>query len=204
MSTALLEAMKEAIAASEVMQGPEKVERIPSRITTYSGRHIDPLDLQPEDIDLEDIAHHLSMQCRWSGATRYHYSVAQHTYLASYLVPPDEAYDALHHDDAEYALQDMAKPLKNHMTLGKAYRGAEQRIERVIGPHLDVRFPVTENTKAADLLMLCAEADQLIHGRQHWTYYQDFPAADIDIKKWTPERAKKMWLARHALLRRDK
>ena len=110
----------------------EKYKRIPSYITTFSGLHIDPLDLQVEDVSLTDIAHHLAMQCRWSGAVRYHYSVAQHAYYVSLLAPPDEAYDALHHDDAEYALQDMAKPLKNHVTLGQAYRGAEARIERVI------------------------------------------------------------------------
>ena len=178
----------------------EKFKRIPSYITTFSGLHIDPLDLQVEDVSLTDIAHHLAMQCRWSGAVCYHYSVAQHAYYVSLLVPPDEAYDALHHDDAEYALQDMAKPLKNHETLGQAYRGAEARIERVIRDALDVRFPVSEDVKKADLMMLCAEADQLVHGRQHWTYYTDTTPADTVIKKWTPEKAERMWLARHHIL----
>jgi 5'-deoxynucleotidase YfbR-like HD superfamily hydrolase len=181
-----------------------KIERIPSYITTYSGLHIDPLDLSPEHVCLEDIAHHLSMQCRWSGATKYHYSVAQHSWHCSFLVPPEQAYDALHHDDAEYALQDMAKPLKNHMTLGRAYRAAEHRIERVIGPVLGVHFPVTPEVKEADLLILCAEADQLVHGRKHWTYYRELPAADITIVKWSPEKAKKKWLARHEYLKEGK
>lgn len=175
----------------------KKIERIPSYITTFSGLHVDPLDLQPEDVSLLDIAHHLSMQCRWSGATKHHYSVAQHAWHCSFLVPEDQAYDALHHDDAETYLQDMAKPLKNHETLGQAYRGAEQRIERVIREALDVHFPVSAEVKDADLLMLCAEADQLVHGRKHWTYYHDLPAADVEIKKWTPEKAERRWLARH-------
>ncbi len=173
-------------------------ERIPSYITTFSGRHVDPLDLQPEDVSLEDIAHHLAMQCRWSGATKHHYSVAQHAYYCSFLVPEDQAYDALHHDDAETYLQDMAKPLKNHETLGQAYRGAEKRIEKVIGPTLGVRFPVSPEVKEVDLLMLCAEADQLVRGRKHWTtYYRDLPAADTHIARWSPRKAEERFLERH-------
>lgn len=184
------------------------IQRIPSYIQTYTGLVIEPLDLQPEDILLEDIAHHLSNQCRWSGATRHHYSVAQHTWYASFQVPPEQAYDALHHDDAEYVLQDMAKPLKNHVTLGKAYRGAEARIERVIGPTLGVRFPISPEVHEADLLVLCAEADQIMHGRSNWKGYPDelrlHAAADITIVKWTPEKAERKWLARHEKLKEEK
>lgn len=179
----------------------ERFIRIPSKITMFSGRHVDPLDLQVEDIDLADIAHHLSNQCRWSGATKHHYSVAQHAYYCSTIVPSEQAFDALHHDDAETYLQDMAKPLKNHETLGQAYRGAEKRIEKIIGEAFGVRFPVSPEVKEADLLMLCAEADQLVHGRKHWTYYHDLPAAEIVIPKWTPEKAERKFLARHEQLK---
>jgi 5'-deoxynucleotidase YfbR-like HD superfamily hydrolase len=172
-------------------------ERIPSYITTHTGLSVDPLDLRPEDVNLADIAHHLALQCRWSGAVKFHYSVAQHAYHASYLVPKDQAYNALHHDDPEAWLQDMAKPLKNHETLGQAYRGVEKRIERMLRDAFGIRFPVSPEVKEADLLMLCAEADQLVHGRKHWTYYRELPAADIEIQKWTPEKAERMWLKRH-------
>lgn len=177
-----------------------KIEHIPSYITMFSGAHINPLDLQVEDILLEDIAHHLALQCRWSGATKWHYSVAQHAYYCSLLVPPEQAYDALHHDDAETYLQDMAKPLKNHETLGQAYRGAEQRIERVIRDALGVTFPFPPLVKYADISMLIAEAEQLVHGRDHWGYYHDIQAADIEIKKWSPENAEAKFLARHTEL----
>jgi hypothetical protein len=61
-----------------------KVEaHIPSYITMFSGAHVDPLDLKVEDILIEDIAHHLSNQCRWSVAPSFHYSVAQHAYYCS-------------------------------------------------------------------------------------------------------------------------
>jgi hypothetical protein len=63
----------------------------------------------------------------------------------------------------------MARPLKNHITLGAAYREAEAKIEQVIGPVLNVQFPSSPEVKEADIRILAAEADQLCHGRKHWT-----------------------------------
>lgn len=171
-------------------------ERIPSRVHTYSGIMIDPLDLDPKTVRIIDIAHHLANQCRFSGATKWHYSVAQHAYIASTQVEPEFAWDALHHDDAEYALQDMAKPLKVDERLGQAYRGAEGRIERVLRPLLDVRFPMPPEVKDADERMLVTEADQLMHGRSEWANFRDTIPYDLEIKKWSPEKAKQKWLAR--------
>lgn len=39
----------------------------PDSIFTFTGGFIRPLDPDPEDICIEDIAHALSMQCRWTG-----------------------------------------------------------------------------------------------------------------------------------------
>ena len=49
-----------------------------SYITTVSGIHFYPLDPNPKDIDIEDIAHALSLICRANGHFKYFYSVAQH------------------------------------------------------------------------------------------------------------------------------
>jgi hypothetical protein len=173
--------------------------KMPPRITMYSGAHVNPLDLQPEDILLEDIAHHLAMQVRWTGAVKWHYSVAQHAWICSYLVPKEDAYDALHHDDPEAYLQDMSKPLKVDANLGRAYRAAERRIEKVIAPVLGVDFG-KESVHTVDVEVLCAEANQLVHGYAHWGYYQDVIPAPITIKKWTPERAEREFLKRHYYL----
>lgn len=170
---------------------------MPSAIHTFSGRLIDPLDLQPEDVCIEDVAHHLALQCRFSGGTKWHYSVAQHAVYCSRIVAPEFAWDALHHDDAEYALQDMAKPLKNHPTLGQAYRGAEQRIERVIGEVFGVTFPFPPEVKTADERMLITEARDLMHGTSKWEWVPDVEFAPFEIKKWSPEKAEAKFLARY-------
>ena len=179
-------------------------EAMPPHVHTFSGLLINPLDLQPEDVVLEDIAHHLSNQCRFSGGTRWHYSVAQHAWIVSYdseVVSAGREWDALHHDDAEWVLQDMAKPLKTDPRLGQAYRGCEKRIERVLAPILDVTFPLEDPdkcvVKAADIRCLVTEARDLMHGHEHWTYYSDIVPYTTTIKKWSPEKAKRKWLARH-------
>lgn len=175
---------------------PEKYERMPSLIHTYSGLMVDPLDLQPGDVCIEDIAHALANQCRFSGHTSTFYSVAQHAVLVSRVVPPPFAWDALHHDDPEYILQDMAKPLKNHPSLGQAYRAAERRIERVIGEVFGVTFPVPPAVKEADILLLVTEARDLMHGTDTWAYYNDVVPANFTITGWSPKAAEKKFMQR--------
>ena len=47
-------------------------------ITTYTGRHIDPLHPDPDMICIEDIAHALSLICRGNGQVKTFFSVSQH------------------------------------------------------------------------------------------------------------------------------
>ena len=72
-----------------------------SYIETVSGRKFYFLNPNPEDIDIEDIAHALSMQCRFTGHTKWFYSVAEHAIWVSYLVPVHLALEGLLHDASE-------------------------------------------------------------------------------------------------------
>lgn len=49
----------------------------------------------PDPISIEDIAHVLASTCCFAGRARTFYAVAQHDYLVSTLVPPDDALAAL-------------------------------------------------------------------------------------------------------------
>ena len=63
------------------------------------------LDLTAPDatgLPIEDIAQCLASQPRWGGACRPWYSVAEHSVMASFLVPPPLAFDALMHDSEEF------------------------------------------------------------------------------------------------------
>ena len=47
-------------------------------ITTYTGKHFEPTNPDPELIRIEDIAHALSMLCRGNGHVKTFWSVGQH------------------------------------------------------------------------------------------------------------------------------
>ncbi len=54
-----------------------------SWIQTYTGICFNPFLPDPKDITLEDIAHALSMMCRYNGHTKEFYSVAEHCVIMS-------------------------------------------------------------------------------------------------------------------------
>src|SRR5438128_12538670 len=78
---------------------------------TYTGRAFYPLDPRLDDICIEDIAHALSMLCRYGGQCQEFYSVAEHSVLMSYAVNPQHALWALLHDATESYMGDLIRPL---------------------------------------------------------------------------------------------
>ena len=98
---------------------------------TASGRPFWPLNPRPQDICIEDIAHHLSLLCRYTGATRCFYSIAQHSVLVSQACDPADALHGLLHDAAEAYLHDIPRPLKR-LPAFAPYREAEARLQAMI------------------------------------------------------------------------
>jgi uncharacterized protein len=170
-------------------------------IITYTGKKFYQLAPTPAMVDIKDIAHALSNLGRWTGHTRYHYSVAQHSYYASLIVPKKFAFDALMHDASEAYLGDMNRPLKYFTPAGPAYLKIEAKVEEVIFNKFGVRFPLPEEVKDADTQMLYAEKAQLMNVT-HATAYESMKwgraetEANIQIQRWTPRRAEKMFLKR--------
>jgi 5'-nucleotidase len=89
-------------------------------VQTRSGRAVDLLDTQPEQINAEDIAVQLGRIPRWNGATigrpNEIYPVAMHSILVSMLLPhnapPELRLVALLHDAHEAYTGDMPSPVK--------------------------------------------------------------------------------------------
>ncbi len=81
-------------------------------IQTYTCKKLYPLSPRMEDICIEDIAHSLSMLCRFTGHCKRFYSVAEHSILVSYFCDPADRRHALLHDGSEYGLTDLPTPLK--------------------------------------------------------------------------------------------
>lgn len=178
-------------------------------ITTYTGKKFYHLNPQPEQVNIEDIAHALSMLCRWTGHTRFHYSVAQHSWYCSQLVTPEFALSALLHDSSEAYLGDMNRPLKHYTEAGRAYHEVEEKVEAVIFKKFGVPFPLPEVVKVIDTQMLYAEKAQIINAAttldyEHNKWGRDETKAPIRIEKWTPRRAEKMFLRRFEELTKEK
>lgn len=119
-------------------RGPDQYIRV------FTGRKFWPLDPRPEEIDILDIAHALSMNTRWGGHCHRFYSVAQHSLFVARYLPTLEA---LLHDASEGYLLDMPRPLKRQMP---EYSAIEDRLMRCIADRFDFQYPFPKEVKAAD------------------------------------------------------
>lgn len=114
-----------------------------SNILLTSGREVDPFEMTEDDLDIHDIAHSLSMQCRYAGHVPFFYSVAEHCVRAVELMAQDgqlsrddlrghkTARSILLHDADEAYLQDLVSPVKNRPEM-EAYRNAGDRIHDLV------------------------------------------------------------------------
>lgn len=145
-------------------------------IITYSGRHVNPTDLRPEDICIEDIAHALALCNRFAGHTRRPISVAQHSVYVARLCRGVENRNialesqALLHDASEAYLGDITKWLKSTSAFAE-YRIVEARIQSQIFQAFDCVPPgiseLSPEVEEADRLMLCFEGEQAF-GTKIW------------------------------------
>lgn len=132
---------------------------------TYTGVRFYPYDPRPEDVNIEDIAHHLSLLCRFNGAVRTFYSVAQHSVLVSRNVPPGMALWGLLHDAAEAYLGDMVRPLKMGMP---QYRAVEERVLGAVAAKFLLLWPPSGAVKVADQVLLSTERRDLLPHALRW------------------------------------
>ena len=170
---------------------------------TFTGRSYWPADPRPEDIDIEDIAHALSMLCRFGGHCRRFYSVAEHSIHVSHLVPPEYALHALLHDATEAYLVDVPRPIKR--MLG-GYAEMEELNWRAIAARFGIDPVMPRSVHDADQNMLLAERDQLLVRTDRWDEWRlgieaHHAAADYKVYCLFPENARDAFLHRfHKLI----
>jgi hypothetical protein len=166
-------------------------------IQTVSGGMFHILDPRQHEILVTDIAHSLSLMCRFTGHVRRFYSVAEHSWHASYLVPEIDALWALLHDASESYIADLNRPLKHFTDVGPAYMQVEEKIMAAICRKFRIDSTQPESVTIADTAMLYAEKNQLMppmEWDQKWG--ADQTAADVKIRCWLPDVAKAMFLSR--------
>ena len=140
-------------------------ERIGDWKQTFTGRKFWPRDPRPEEIYIEDIAHSLSLQCRYTGHVRRFYSVAEHSLRVSEWVTGcgrEMALWGLLHDAAEAYLGDMSAPLKHGSRLGDEYKKLERPLQRMICEKYGLSPEKPPDVREADKILLCWEKRDLM------------------------------------------
>lgn len=125
-----------------------------SCIKTYTGVMFDPLNPDPELIEIRDIAHALSMLCRANGHFRSFYSVGQHC-LNCLGEAQARGYSrrvqlaCLLHDASEAYLSDVTRPVKKELP---KYLEIETPLQETIWrKYLGEPLTPEENTQVFDI-----------------------------------------------------
>lgn len=172
-------------------------ERIGSWMQTFTGRKFFPLDPRIEDIDIRDIAHSLSLTCRYGGHVTEFYSVAEHCVLMSHAVRPENAFWALMHDSAEAYVGDMVRPLKQDMP---QYKSAENTILALIalGVGLDLSsHGIPAEVHEADNRILLTEKNELMpNAPEPWFQEGRYEPLPVTLQCWSPGHAERKFMQR--------
>lgn len=162
-------------------------------IDTHSGAQFCYLQIDPNVIGLIDVAHALSNLCRFTGHSIEFYSVAEHSVLASYLVPPSLAAEALMHDAHEAFVGDMNSPLGSLLPEFKAIR---HQVDRAVRDRFRLRAAMPDEVKYADMQMLAAEQQQAMRSRRPWMQIENIEVPDVTLRFWSPMQARGKFLER--------
>lgn len=157
----------------------------------FSGGQFWPLDPRAEEIHIADIAHALSMQCRYAGHCLRFYSVAEHSVKLSHVVSPENALWALLHDASEAYLVDVPRPVKPYLT---GYKDAEARVMAAVCERFGLPLDMPAEVHAADNAIIGDERANMAPCAAEW--YATGPGLGVTLNYWSPEVAERMFLAR--------
>ena len=188
---------------------PKSAERIGDWMATYSGGRFWPFDPRPEEVKIEDIAHHLSLVNRFNGATKLAYNVACHSYWVSIFCDPRDAMNGLLHDAHEAYFGDWISPIKRH-EMFDPLKLAASVVQVAVAKRFGVQAAKTASVERVDHLMFQLEAKQMMRPERFiagarredlWKTYRPeklhgTPMADFTIPVWSAEFSEHKFLQR--------
>jgi hypothetical protein len=156
-------------------------------IQTYTGQRFYPLDPRPDEIDITDIAHSLSLKCRFGGHCDRFYSVAEHSVLVYRHVGTLEG---LMHDaeEAYSPFGDVPRPVKASIPWLK---DISEPIEEAIAGAFNLIYPWPESVKIADNRII---ADEKAAVFQNASWDWPYEPLGARIMCWPPFFAERMFL----------
>ncbi len=163
-----------------------------SWIETYTGIKFNVFNIRIDNISIYDIAHSLSMCCRFNGHTRSFLSVAEHCVHTSTLCRPENALVGLLHDAAEAYLSDVPRPIKKWLP---EIKRLDDNLTGIIFKRFGCPEQVPEEIKLIDRRLCITEAKQSGMNIKNWRDPQ-IPLKDFSIKWWYPAQAETQYLRR--------
>jgi hypothetical protein len=175
----------------------------PGWLWTYSGLRFWPRHPRACDVSIVDIAHHLSMLCRYSGAMREYYSVAEHCVRVSLWCDPGDSLAGLLHDAAEAYCADIPRPIKHEPGFDKFWAPIEERIHAAVAEAFGVSPTMPRSVEEADDRMAVTEMRDLSNvPRPAVTWVRWDLAYPEVIRPWPQKVAESIYLKRFAELTR--
>lgn len=172
-------------------------------VPTVSGREVNLLGPQPEDINWYDIAEALAKQARFNGHTpNACYSVAQHCVLVADALPPAHRLAGLLHDAQEAYMGDITRPVKEAMKALKCDYGLRRiadLLDEAIFAAAGLTWPPSIATMdavhAMDRRLLATELRDVM-APEFGATPSAFVPLPIRIKPWSWPKAAEQWLDR--------
>lgn len=156
-------------------------------IQTAMGRQFWPMDPRADEVHLDDIAHALSMLCRFGGHCLRFYSVAEHSVLMARAAPDRRlALWALLHDASEAYLVDVPRPIKPFLF---GYDVAEARIMNAVAVRFHLHLGLPDEVKRLDRAILMDEQLQnMAPAPVKWS--TDVEPLGVQLQFWSPRKAR--------------
>jgi hypothetical protein len=166
---------------------------------TFTGRKYYPFDPRAEDVDIRHIAHSLATRCRYNGACKGFYSVAEHSCYVAAHGPAETALERLLHDGAEGYVSDLIRPLKYDPAFRAPFKKVEDLNERVVAERFGLVYPFPKDVKVADEAVTAAEVEQIIilDPNDEWESgkcHDDSVVAKVKIEGWDWRKAENIFL----------
>jgi hypothetical protein len=153
---------------------------------TYSGGRFYPLDPRPEEVNPIDIAHSLSLQCRFGGHVDRFISVAEHCVHMATWVEQKYALHALLHDATEAYVVDVPRPLKRDLI---GYKEIEQGVWVAIAERFGISPEIPQQVHEADDRILLTERNALMHNAERWVQDSEIKPLPCRIPGWSSSEA---------------
>lgn len=170
-------------------------------LQSHSGKPIDLLNPNQDNILIEDIAHALSKICRYTGHTTGAdiYSVAQHSCIVAGMLPQHLKFQGLMHDAHEAYIGDISTPVKDAIRAltvepGSGLDELDELWMRAIAKKFNFPASHDPSVKAADRTALAYEVGSFMNPSERPWGFDGTVQAGIYYSAWSVDTSRDMFL----------